>query len=62
MWFGINVTIRKGVTNGRGSVIGVGSIITRDVPPYLICYPDATLRKTERFTDEEIILLEKVIE
>ncbi len=31
-WIGSNVTILDGVTIGRGSVIGAGTLITKDVP------------------------------
>jgi acetyltransferase-like isoleucine patch superfamily enzyme len=32
-WIGSNVIILDGVTIGRGSVIGAGTLITKDVPP-----------------------------
>lgn len=32
-WIGSNVIILDGVTIGKGSVIGAGSLITRDIPP-----------------------------
>nr|WP_239455236.1 DapH/DapD/GlmU-related protein [Bifidobacterium pullorum] len=31
-WIGSNVTILDGVTIDRGSVIGAGTLVTRDVP------------------------------
>jgi acetyltransferase-like isoleucine patch superfamily enzyme len=35
-WIGINVTILSGVTIGRNSVIGAGSVVTKDVPDYSV--------------------------
>jgi maltose O-acetyltransferase len=36
VWIGARVIILPGVTIGRGSVIGAGSIVTRNVDPYTI--------------------------
>ena len=35
-WIGARVCILKGVTVGEGAVIGMGSVVTRDVPPYTV--------------------------
>jgi carbonic anhydrase/acetyltransferase-like protein (isoleucine patch superfamily) len=37
VWVGANVVILPGVTVGRGSVIGAGAIVTKDIAPYSIC-------------------------
>ena len=34
VWLGMNVTILKGFTGGRSSVIAAGSIVVKDIPPY----------------------------
>lgn len=31
-WIGSNVTILDGVTIGRGSVVGAGTLVTRSIP------------------------------
>lgn len=36
VWIGYRVTILSGVTLGKGCVIGAGSVVTKDVPPYAI--------------------------
>ena len=32
MWIGANAVICGGVTIGKGSIIGAGSVVTRDIP------------------------------
>ncbi len=36
VWFGGSCTVLPGVTIGDGCVIGVGSVITHDIPQYNI--------------------------
>jgi galactoside O-acetyltransferase len=35
-WIGFNTIILKGVTIGEGAVVGAGSVVTKDAPPYTI--------------------------
>lgn len=35
-WLGANVIVLPGVTIGRGSIIGAGSVVTKDIPPYSV--------------------------
>jgi acetyltransferase-like isoleucine patch superfamily enzyme len=36
VWIGFNATVLKGVTIGRGAIIGASTVVTKDVPPYAI--------------------------
>ena len=36
VWIGMNCQILKGVHIGRGAIIGAGSVVTRDVPPFCL--------------------------
>ncbi len=36
VWIGSNVVILAGVTLGQGSIVGAGSIVTRDVPDWAV--------------------------
>jgi acetyltransferase-like isoleucine patch superfamily enzyme len=36
VWIGAQAIINKGVKIGKGAVIGAGSVVTKDVPPYMV--------------------------
>lgn len=57
-WIGANCIILKGVHIGRGCVIGAGSIVTKDVPPYTIFTNKGT---RPRFTPEQISKHEQIL-
>lgn len=46
MWIGSNVVVLPGVRIGYGSVIGAGSVVSRDVPAMVVAVgaPCRTLR------------------
>jgi acetyltransferase-like isoleucine patch superfamily enzyme len=46
-WLGAAVTVLKGVRIGYGSIIGAGSVVTRDVPPFsmLVGNPGRVIRR-----------------
>lgn len=51
-WIGMRTIVLKGVTIGEGAIVGAGSVVTKDVPPFTIAAgnPAKIIRK---LTDEE---------
>ena len=54
VWIGARATILGGVTIGNGAVIGAGSIVTRDIPPYAIAVGNPARVIRYRFAPEII--------
>lgn len=49
VWIGFNSSIMKGVRIGCGSIIGAGTIVTKDIPPYSVVVgnPATIIKKSE---------------
>jgi len=54
-WIGVRAIVLKGVTVGEGAVVGAGSIVTSDVPPWTIVAGNPA-RIIRVLTDEERML------
>jgi len=54
VWIGMNAIILSGVTIGDGAVIGAGSVVTKEVPPYAIVAGNPAILIRNRFTEDQI--------
>lgn len=53
-WLGARVTLLKGVLVGEGSVVGAGSVVTKDVPAYTVAAGNPCRPVRARFSPEEL--------
>ena len=60
-WIGTHAIILKGVTIGRGSVVGAGAVVTKDLPPYSVCVGVPQQRIFSRFSEAEIAEHERIL-
>lgn len=54
VWIGQHAVILKGVHIGEGCIIGAGSIVAKDVPPYTIHIGVHAPAEFKRFTEDQI--------
>jgi acetyltransferase-like isoleucine patch superfamily enzyme len=60
VWMGHNVNVMPGVSVGDGAIIGAGSVVTKDVPPFAIVAGAPATVKKYRFSDALIERLLRV--
>lgn len=60
-WIGAGAIILTGVQVGRGSIIGAGSIVTKDVPPYAVVAGCPAKIIAVKFSISQIIEHEKAL-
>ena len=58
VWIGYGCIILSGVTIGKGSVIGAGSIVVKDIPPYSIFAGGRIIK--QRFGEEQINIANRI--
>lgn len=61
VWTGANITILKGVTIGRGSIIAAGAVVNKSCPPYSIIGGVPAKILKFRFTIDEVIEHERIL-
>lgn len=55
VWIGRDARIMKGVTIGRGSIVALGSVVTKNVPPYsVVAGNPAVVVKTLQSSESDI--------
>lgn len=54
VWIGAKCLIKGGITIGDGAIIGMGSVVTHDVPPYEIWAGNPAKCIRKRFDDETV--------
>ena len=59
VWIGSNAVVMAGLTVGDGAVIGAGSVVTKDVPPYAIVAGNPAKILRYRFAPE---IVQKLID
>lgn len=60
VWIASNVTIKEGVRVGNGAVVAMGSLVTKDVPPYAIVGGNPAKVIKFRFSEKQIEDLLKI--
>ncbi len=60
VWIGSKCLIKGGVTIGNGAIVGMGSVVLHDIPPYEIWAGNPARKIRDRFNDEYKKLLDEV--
>jgi acetyltransferase-like isoleucine patch superfamily enzyme len=61
VWIGSPAIVLRGVRIGRGSIVGAGSIVTNDVPPYAIAVGSPAKAVKFRWDVDTIVEHEKLL-
>lgn len=52
VWIGSKCLIKSGVKIGNGAIVGMGSVVTHDIPPYEIWAGNPARKISNRFSDD----------
>lgn len=61
VWIGYGAIILTGTRIGKGSIIGAGSIVTKDIEPYAIAFGNPAQVVGKRFPDSEQIRIHEAM-
>lgn len=61
VWVGARAIILKGVSIGRGAIIGAGAVVTKDIPPYAVAAGTPARVLKFRWSAEQILQHESAI-
>lgn len=61
VWIGRNVSIRSGVRIGRGALIAMGAVVTKDVEPYSIVAGIPAKKIGMRFSEQEMLAHDQML-
>ena len=60
VWIGGHSTILPGVTIGDGAVIGAGSVVSKDIPPYAVAVGCPIEIKRYRLSESQIAAMQRI--
>ena len=60
VWIGAGALILSGVTIGKGSVVGAGAVVTKNVPPYSVTAGNPAKVIKYRFTEDTLSRIKEI--
>ena len=58
VWIGLDAIVLSGVNIGNGAIVGASAVVSRDVPAYTIVAGNPARVIRQRFSDEDITILQ----
>lgn len=60
VWIGFGSIVLSGIRIGEGAIIASGSVVTKDVPPYVVVGGNPARKITDRFPDDWELKMHKL--